>query len=271
VDVDPSARLAGEYSAKAEAYERYWAPVIGPMALPLVSALPLATARLVLDIGAGTGSHLAALAGAAPRARVIAVDRAEGMIRIATRRTGHPAAVMDAQALALRPRVIDVATLVFMLFHVPSPSTALGEVRRVLRPGGTAGVVTWGKDSGTPGASIWTEELDSHGAAPDPRDPSVMQQAQMDTPAKLERLLSSSGYTHVHIWSRTFEYLWTVDALMALQLTCGMAARRVVSLPAAGRSACESTVRERLGSLREADLAQRSEALFAVVVTPART
>lgn len=267
----PSERLAREYSTKAKAYERYWAPVIGPMAMPLLDALPLATARRVVDLGAGTGSHLAALADAAPQAYVVAVDRAEGMLRIAKRGTRHPAAVMDAQALALRPGVIDVATLVFMLFHIPNPSTALTEVRRVLRPGGTAGVVTWGQESGSPGASIWTEELDSYGAAPDPRDSSVMQQAQMDTPDKLERLLSSVSYTRAHIWSRTFEYRWTVDALMALQLTCGMAARRVVSLPGARRIACESSVRDRLESLPEADLAQRSEVLFAVATNPVRT
>lgn len=238
------------------------------MAMPLLDGLPLATARRVIDLGAGTGSHLVALADAAPQAYVVAVDRAEGMLRIAKGRTGHPAAVMDAQALALRPGVIDVATLVFMLFHIPNPSAALGEVRRVLRPGGAVGVATWGTDSGTPGASIWTEELDSHGAVPDPRDPSVMQHGRMDTPDKLERLLSSAGYTGVRIWSRTCEYRWTVDALMALQLTCGMAARRVVSLPAAARAACESRVRERLEKLPESDRVQRSEVLCAVAATP---
>lgn len=267
----PSERLADEYSRKAEAYERHWAPAIGPMAMPLLEGLPLATARRVIDLGAGTGGHLAALADAAPEACVVAVDRAEGMLRIAKRRTRHPAAVMDAESLALRPGVIDVVTLVFMLFHIPHPATALSEVRRVLRPGGTVGVVTWGKESGTPGAAMWTEELDSHGAAADPRDPSVMQHAQMDTPAKLERLLSSAGYTRAHIWSRTFEYRWTVDALMALQLTCGMAARRLVSLSTAQSASCESKVRKRLELFPETDLIQRSEVLFAAAVTPART
>ncbi len=222
-------------------------------------------------MGAGTGSHLAALADAAPQAYVVAVDRAEGMLRVAQGRARHPVAAMDAQGLALRSGSFDVVTLVFMLFHLPEPAAGLREVRRVLRRGGTAGIVTWGRDSGTPGASIWTEELDSQGAAPDPRDPRVMQQAQMDAPDKLERLLSSAGYTRARIWSRPFESRWTVDGLMTLQLTCGMAARRVVSLPSARRAACESRVRERLASLPETDLTQRSDVLFAAAVNPAGT
>jgi hypothetical protein len=52
--------------------------------------------------------------------------------------------------------------------------------------------VTWGKDDAMPGPNIWKEELESVGAAPDPRDPIVMQRERMDTPAKRSDLLRRS-------------------------------------------------------------------------------
>lgn len=264
----PAEQLSREYSEKAIAYERCWAPAIGPMALPLLEQLPLADARLVVDIGAGTGRHLGPLTQAAPRACVVGVDRADGMLRVARRGRARRVAAMDAQQLAIRPGIADVTTLIFMLFHLPDPAAGLAEVRRVLRPGGAVGVVTWGADPGTPGLSFWKEELDVHGADPDPRDPSVMQQAIMDTPDKLDAVLSAAGFARTRVSRRTFDYQWTVAELVELQATCGMPARRLQSLTPAVASACRAKVVERLVSLREAELVYQPEVLYAVATAP---
>src|SRR6185369_12411936 len=106
------------------------------------------------------------------------------------------------------PETIDVAVLAFVLFHMADPPAVLREVRRVLKVGGSIGLVTWGRDPGVPGTSIWTEELDAHGAAADPRHASVRQHDRMDTPAKLTALLETSGFPHVRAWSFEFEHRW---------------------------------------------------------------
>src|SRR5437773_2531322 len=115
-NMDPSAKLAEEYSAKASANARLWSPVIRPMALPLLPALPLRTAARVLDIGSGTGALIADLREAAPAAIVIGVDRAHGMLRIA-HHEGHQFLVeTDAQTLGVQSASIDVVAMIFVLF-----------------------------------------------------------------------------------------------------------------------------------------------------------
>jgi ubiquinone/menaquinone biosynthesis C-methylase UbiE len=264
---DPSAALAAEYSAKADAYVEHWLPVIGPMALPLLDRLPLATARHVLDVGTGTGALLPHLAARAPAARIIGIDPALGMLHVAWRH-GHRGLIgMDAQWLALRSDAFDVATLAFMLFHVPDPLAALHEVRRVMRSGGVAGIVTWGRDEGMPGLKIWKEELDRIGAAPDPRDPIVMQQQRMDTGDKLSRLLLQAGFSIDRTWSQLFESHWTIEEIVATQRGCGLTARRSGSLPARDVAECEARARRRLAELGPDALIYRPEILFAIAIS----
>lgn len=260
--MNPSQALATEYSEKAKAYAAYWAPVIGPMALPLFRALPLPTAGTVLDVGTGTGSLLPDLRESAPNALIVGVDHAAGMLQIA-RQTGESVlAVMDGQHLGIRSITIDVAVLVFVLFHMPEPLQCLREVRRVLRREGAVGIATWGQDPGLPGASIWTEELNRAGARPDPRDPSVMRQGQMDTAEKLRDLLDSAGFASVKGWSVGVRHQWTLENLLATQMGCGMPARRLVSLSSEARARCVSRVKARLAELASAELTYEAEVLF---------
>src|SRR5262245_30071294 len=54
-----------------------------------------------------------------------------------TTRTHAATAVADAQALPLADGCLDVALFLHMLYHVPDPTRAVRELRRVVRPTGT--------------------------------------------------------------------------------------------------------------------------------------
>jgi len=261
--VTATAALAREYSERANAYERYWAPFLQPFILPMLDSLPLGSAQDVLDLGAGTGQLAAPIRARSPGCRLVLADRAAGMIRLAPSGPRNSRVVADGQQLGFADHTFDVTVLAFVLFHFPIPREGLVEVRRVLRKNGVVGVTTWGDDPGVPGASIWTEELNAAGAAPDPRDPSIMQQGTMNTPEKLLALLEESGFENIEVESRRFEYPWTVESLLRVQLGCGVGSRRIGSLPAEAAERCRVRVEERLRNLTSEQLLYRPEVLWA--------
>src|SRR5688572_6175101 len=92
---DAVARVAANYSSSADGYAEFWSPVIRPVGRQLLSAVPWARVRRVLDVGTGTGALVPEIVAFAPTAYVLGVDRAAGMLRIAST-TGARLAVMDA-------------------------------------------------------------------------------------------------------------------------------------------------------------------------------
>ena len=72
-------RTAQHYSARARGFDEHWAPLLRAMSRRVLPALPLRTARAVLDVGTGTGGMLPPLRAAAPSAALFGVDVAEGM------------------------------------------------------------------------------------------------------------------------------------------------------------------------------------------------
>jgi 23S rRNA (guanine745-N1)-methyltransferase len=126
-----SADTAAMVAARSAVLEAgHLAPVTAALVAAAHAAVPR-TAAHVLDIGAGTGHHLAAVVDARERWLGVALDLSKHAMRRAARI--HPrvqAVVGDAwQRLPLRDQTVDVVLCVF------APRN-LREVRRVLRPRG---------------------------------------------------------------------------------------------------------------------------------------
>jgi ubiquinone/menaquinone biosynthesis C-methylase UbiE len=93
----------------------------------------------VLEVGFGAGLNLPHLPTAVRR--VLAVDpdlvgRRLGAQRLAASRVPVDFVGLDGQALALPDASADAALVTFSLCTIPDAARALGEVLRVLRPGG---------------------------------------------------------------------------------------------------------------------------------------
>jgi ubiquinone/menaquinone biosynthesis C-methylase UbiE len=109
------------------------------------SSLDLAELRgdeTVLEIGCGNGRYLSLLQARAHRGVVIGGDLSEGMLRAARPAFDGPLFVGDAQTIPLATASADAVLAMHMLYHVPDRALGLAEMRRVLRPGGVALVVT---------------------------------------------------------------------------------------------------------------------------------
>lgn len=97
-----------------------------------------------LDLGCGRGPTLMALSRGVPRSVLVGVDRAADVLRdLPKTLAGHRGPVLGVEAdlradLPFADGTMDVVVSYNTLECVPDPARLLGEVHRVLRPGGRA-------------------------------------------------------------------------------------------------------------------------------------
>ena len=117
-----------------------------------VRELQLAPGARVVDLCTGTGDLAIAKARAADRTRVVGVDFAGAMLRLAAgkvRQTGLAGAIAlvrgDAAAIPVRSGWADAATIAFGIRNVNQPERAFGELARVLKPGARLAILEFGE------------------------------------------------------------------------------------------------------------------------------
>jgi ubiquinone/menaquinone biosynthesis C-methylase UbiE len=149
-------------------YQRHIVPCLTHLAMSQKQLLPYrqhivgAAEGRVLEIGAGSGlnfplygSAVGSVIGLEPSAALLSMARARA------RAAPVPVALLDAsaEAIPLDAGSIDTVVTTWTLCTIPNASLALGEMRRVLRPGGTLLFVEHGR-APEAGVARWQDRLD---------------------------------------------------------------------------------------------------------------
>jgi demethylmenaquinone methyltransferase/2-methoxy-6-polyprenyl-1,4-benzoquinol methylase len=90
----------------------------------------------ILDLATGSGDVALTLRRHCPQAHIVGADFCVPMLREAVRKGFRPVVAADGLALPFAPATFDAVTVAFGLRNMASWPGALGEMRRVLRPGG---------------------------------------------------------------------------------------------------------------------------------------
>jgi len=132
--------------SSGDAYERFmgrWSTLVAQRFLDWMAAPP---GSRWLDIGCGTGSLTRLILETCQPTEVVGIDSSSEFISHANQAIIDPTVrfqVGDAQALELDTSSVDIVVSGIMLNFVPQPETALREMLRVVKPGGTLGIFLW--------------------------------------------------------------------------------------------------------------------------------
>jgi SAM-dependent methyltransferase len=188
-----------------EAERETVAAVNAPVTDALVAAIAPGPSDLVLDLAAGTGDVMEAVA--ARGARVIATDLSPVMVE-AARRRGIPGVehrVMDMQAIELPDASVDGVVSRYGYMLVPDPALALRETRRVLRPGRPLAFATWAPANRNPWATAYGPVLIERGLQEPPK-PGEPGQFALGEPDVIDALVRGAGFDELRVEEVPVEY-----------------------------------------------------------------
>ena len=184
----------------------------------ILEAAHLSPGMRVLDLACGVGDPALSIAQeVAPSGRVTATDLGPGMMSLAeelARKKGLTNIEFrqaNAESLPFSDASYDVISCRFGIMFFPDLPKALHECLRVLKPGGRAAFVAWGKLAQpffTTTAGILLKHLPAPPPPPDPDAPSLFMFGER---GRLRRALETAGFSNVQEEDRIIAGRWSTS------------------------------------------------------------
>lgn len=159
----------------------------------------------ILDVACGAGfPALAAANSVRPGGTIVAADISPEMLAVASSRARADGldniqfVEMDAEQLTFDDASFDAVTNAYGLMFCPDLPRAIGEARRVLRPGGRFALVTWDEPSKSPFFSVITAVAAPFLSLQTPA-PGAPGPFRLSSVGQLESLLRDAGFSDVGV------------------------------------------------------------------------
>lgn len=161
---DPGAEssVRREYQRRAPRYDRRWARYIDVTVRETLARFEPRPDERILDIGCGTGVLLERLHHRDPGLALTGIDPVAEMLEIARHRLPPSVDLREssAEALPFSEASFDAVVSTSALHYFGDPPRALGEMRRVLRPGGRLVITDWcGDYLGIRAVGMWARAI----------------------------------------------------------------------------------------------------------------
>jgi ubiquinone/menaquinone biosynthesis C-methylase UbiE len=190
---------ADKFFTDGEVYERLmgrWSRLVGETFLDW---LEIPNGRQWLDVGCGNGAFTEEVIARCIPSTVTAIDPSDDQLAYARTRPKAKSAEFragDAQNLPFGNGSFDVAVMALVISFLPDPGKAVGEMARVVRPGGWVATYMWDlPGGGAPVAHIYTAVESLGMASVLPPNPAVSRREAMQ--ALWEKAELESINTHV--------------------------------------------------------------------------
>ncbi|HEV3053350.1 MAG TPA: methyltransferase domain-containing protein [Solirubrobacteraceae bacterium] len=189
-------RAATGWGKRADRVREFGMPVSAWM----IEHANLQPGQRVLELAAGPGdTGFLAAELIKPGGTLVTSDVAEAMLDVARERANAQGIdnvefrQLQLEWIDLGTATIDTALCRWGIMLVADPEAAVREIRRVLKPGGTAAVAVWDEAAKNPWATMPGRALIAlgHSEPPDPDAPGMFALA---APGRLAELLHSAGF-----------------------------------------------------------------------------